>query len=52
MEGAAPINQERPPISTGEVRTALNRMKNGKVTGHDDIPVWVWKCLGDTSVKF
>ncbi|KAK3544481.1 hypothetical protein QTP86_013141 [Hemibagrus guttatus] len=27
-------------------------MKNGKAVGPDDIPVEVWKCLGDAAVEF
>ena len=25
----------------------MQRMKNGKAVGPDDIPVEVWKCLGE-----
>lgn len=35
-----------------EVRKALKRMKSGKAVGPDDIPVEVWKCLGEMSVDF
>ena len=27
-------------------------MKSGKTVGPDDIPVEVWKCLGEVSVEF
>ncbi|KAK3506303.1 hypothetical protein QTP70_017471, partial [Hemibagrus guttatus] len=27
-------------------------MKSGKAVGHDDIPVEVWKCLGEAAVEF
>ena len=27
-------------------------MKNGKAVGPDDIPVEVWKCLGESALKF
>ena len=30
----------------------MQRMKNGKVVGPDDIPVEVWKCLGEIALKF
>ena len=35
-----------------EVRTALKRMKSGKVVGSDDIPVEVWKCFREVAVEF
>ncbi|KAK3533747.1 hypothetical protein QTP70_025045 [Hemibagrus guttatus] len=35
-----------------EVRKALKRMKSGKAVGPDDIPVEVWKCLGEAAVEF
>ena len=34
-------------ISRNEVKVAISRMKNGKATGMDGIPVEVWKCLGE-----
>ena len=34
-------------ISKEEVRGNMKRMKNGKAVGPDDIPVEVWKCLGE-----
>ena len=30
----------------------MQRMKNGKAVGPDDIPVGVWKCLGESALKF
>ena len=30
----------------------MQRMKNGKAVGPDDIPVEVWKCLGESALKF
>ncbi|KAK3568192.1 hypothetical protein QTP86_000235 [Hemibagrus guttatus] len=30
----------------------LKRMKSGKAVGPDDIPVEVWKCLGEAAVEF
>ena len=33
-------------VSRNEVKVAISRMKNGKATGMDGIPVEVWKCLG------
>ncbi len=36
---------ETAPVTPEEVREAINKMKNGKATGPDNIPVEVWKCL-------
>jgi hypothetical protein len=33
-----------------EVREALKRMKVGKAVGPDDIPIKVWRCLGDLAI--
>ena len=37
-------------ITTDEVERALGKMKKGKATGPDDIPVEAWKVLGNTGV--
>ncbi|KAK3507739.1 hypothetical protein QTP70_034844 [Hemibagrus guttatus] len=39
-------------IRKDEVRKALKRMKSGKAVGPDDIPVEVWKFLGEAAVEF
>ncbi|KAK3530027.1 hypothetical protein QTP86_009918 [Hemibagrus guttatus] len=39
-------------IRKDEVRKTLKRMKSGKAVGPDDIPVEVWKCLGEAAVEF
>ncbi|XP_016106680.1 uncharacterized protein [Sinocyclocheilus grahami] len=46
------VEQEVERITKGEVRRALKRMKRGKAVGPDDIPVEVWKCLGEMAVEF
>ncbi|RJG15641.1 hypothetical protein D4A39_16580, partial [Alcanivorax profundi] len=46
------VEKEVERISKGEVRRALKRMKRGKAVGPDDIPVEVWKCLGEMAVEF
>ena len=33
-----------------EVKRAVKKMKNGKATGPDKIPVEVWKCLGEFGI--
>ena len=37
-------------IDRDEVKFALGKMKNGKATGPDEIPVEVWKCLGEFGI--
>ena len=39
------------PISKDEIKESLRKMKNGKVEGPDQIPVEVWKCLGEEGLK-
>jgi hypothetical protein len=34
-------------IQESEVKEALKKMKTGKTLGPDDIPIEVWRCLGD-----
>ena len=46
------MNLELEKISKEEVRENMKRMKNGKVVGPDDIPVEVWKCLGEIALEF
>ena len=33
-----------------KLKSALRRMKMGKAVGLDEIPIEVWKCLGDVGV--
>lgn len=46
------VNQEVQGIKEDEVRAAMKRMKSGKAVGPDEIPVEVWRCLGEMAVKF
>ncbi|KAK3546615.1 hypothetical protein QTP70_031228 [Hemibagrus guttatus] len=46
------VQQKVDKIRKDEVRKALKRMKSGKAVGPDDIPVEVWKCLGEAAVEF
>ncbi|KAK3513905.1 hypothetical protein QTP70_032851 [Hemibagrus guttatus] len=52
VEGVNSVEQKRDKIRKDEVRKALKRMKSGKAVGPDDIPVEVWKCLGEAAVEF
>uniref|UniRef100_A0A3B3ILM2 Endonuclease/exonuclease/phosphatase domain-containing protein n=1 Tax=Oryzias latipes TaxID=8090 RepID=A0A3B3ILM2_ORYLA len=51
-EDVVVVEQEVAEIGKDEVRKALKRMKSGKAVGPDDVPVEVWKCLGETAVEF
>ena len=46
------MNLEVESIRKEEVRENMQRMKLGKAVGPDDIPVEVWKCLGESALKF
>ena len=46
------VNIEVESISKEEVRENMQRMKNGKAVGPDDIPVDVWKCLCERALPF
>ncbi|KAK3523640.1 hypothetical protein QTP70_005836 [Hemibagrus guttatus] len=52
VEGVNSVEQKVDKIRKDEVRKALKRMKSGKAAGPDDIPVEVWKCLGEAAVEF
>ncbi|KAK3541390.1 hypothetical protein QTP86_024010 [Hemibagrus guttatus] len=52
VEGVNSVEQKVDKIGKVEVRKALKRMKSGKAVGPDDIPVEVWKCLGEAAVEF
>ena len=46
------VNMEVERISKEEVRENMQIMKSGKAVGPDDIPVEVWKCLGESTLAF
>ncbi|KAK3525151.1 hypothetical protein QTP86_019536 [Hemibagrus guttatus] len=52
VEGLNSVEQKVDNIRKDEVRKALKRMKSGKAVGLYDIPVEVWKCLGEAAVEF
>ncbi|KAK3557743.1 hypothetical protein QTP86_000303 [Hemibagrus guttatus] len=52
VEGVNSVEQKVDKIRKDEVRKALKRMKSGKAVAPDDIPVEVWKCLGEAAVEF
>ena len=46
------VNEEVNCVSKEEVKNALRRMKKGKAVGPDELPVEVWKCMGEMGIKF
>ena len=50
-EEAEVFNEEVNCVSR-EVKNALRRMKKGKVAGPDELPVEVWKCMGEMGIEF
>ena len=51
-EEAEVVNEEVNCVSREEVKNALRRMKKGKEVGPDELPVEVWKCMGEIGIKF
>ncbi|KAK3567735.1 hypothetical protein QTP86_024053, partial [Hemibagrus guttatus] len=51
-KGVNSVEQKVDKIRKDEVRKALKRTKSGKAVGPHDIPVEVWKCLGEAAVEF
>ena len=39
-------------ISQGEVKVALQKMGRKKAVGPDQIPIEVWRCLGDEGLRW
>ena len=46
------IRKREVQIRKDEVIKALNRTKSGKAVAPDDIPVEIWKCLGELAIDF
>ena len=51
-EKAEVVNEEVNCVSREEVQNELRRMKKGKAVGPDELPVEVWKCMGEMGIKF
>ena len=51
-EDGEKVNLEVESVSKEEVMENMQTMKNGKAVGPDDIKVEVWKCLGESALKF
>ena len=50
-EEAEVVNEEVNCVSR-EVKNALRRIKKGKAVGPDELPVEVWKCMGEIGIEF
>ena len=46
------VNEEVNCVSREEVKNALKRMKKGKTVRPDELPVEVWKCVGEMGIEF
>ena len=51
-EEAEVVNKEVNHVSREEGKNALRRMKKGRVFGPDELPVEVWKCMGEMGIQF
>ena len=51
-EKAEVVNEEVNCVSREKVKTAQRRTKKGKAVGPDELPVEVWKCMGEMGIKF
>ena len=51
-EEAEVVNEKVNCVSREEVKNVLRRMKKGKVIGPDELPVEVWKCMGEMGIEF
>ena len=52
-EEAEVVNKEVNCVSREEeVKNALRKMKKVKAVGPDELPVEVWKCMGEMGIKF
>ena len=46
------VKEEVNFVSREEVKKALRRIKKDKAVGPDELPVKVWKCMGEMGIKF
>ena len=51
-EEAEMVNEEVNCVCREEVKNTLRRMKKGKAVGPDELPVEVWKCMGEMGIEF
>ena len=46
------VNKEVNCVSREELKNALGRVKQVKAVGLEELPVEVWKCMGETGIEF
>ena len=46
------VNKEVNCVSREELKNALRRVKQVKAAGLDELPIEVWKCMGETGIEF
>ena len=46
------VDEELNCVIREEVKNALRRIKKGKTVGPDELPVEVWKCMGEMGIEF
>ena len=51
-EKAEVVNKEVNSVSREEVKNTLRRMRKDKPVGPDELPIEVWKCMGEIRKKF
>ena len=51
-EKAEVVKEEVNCVSREEVKNALRRMRKGKAVGPDELPIEVWKCMGEMGIEF
>ena len=51
-EEAEVVNKEVNCVSREEVKNALRGMKKDKAVGPDELPIEVWKCMGEMGINF
>ena len=52
IEEVEVVNEEVICVSREEVKNAVRRMKKGKAVGPDELPLEIWKCMGEIEIKF
>ena len=51
-EEAEVVNEDVNCVSREEVKNTRRRIKKGKAVGPYELPVEVWKCMGEMGIKF
>ena len=46
------VNEKVNCVTRKEVKNALRRIIKGKAAGPDELPLEIWKCMGEMRIKF